>query len=83
LPEIPLWATSSVTASGVSAAKVVATMLVPAIYHGNERPLRKKSPVLRPARRRYARVTPIMIRKYPRINSQSVTVRCIFRKVIG
>jgi hypothetical protein len=50
LPAMPFWATSSVTANGVSAAKVVATMLVPAMYHGRLRPVRKKSPMLRPAR---------------------------------
>jgi hypothetical protein len=49
-PAMPLSATSSVTASGVSAANVVATMLVPAMYQGKLRPLKKKSLVLRPAR---------------------------------
>src|SRR2546427_461858 len=40
-----------VTASGVSAAKVVATMEVPASHHGTFLPERKYSRVSRPARR--------------------------------
>jgi len=49
-PATPLCATSSVTASGVSAAKVVATIPVPAIHHGSLLPERKNSSVLLPAR---------------------------------
>ncbi len=44
-----------VTASGVSAAKVVATMLVPSTHQGRERPDRKYSLVDLEARRRNAR----------------------------
>ena len=40
---MPFFATSSVTASGVSAAKVVATMEVPASHQGRLRPERKNS----------------------------------------
>ena len=47
---MPFFATSSVTASGVSAAKVVATMEVPAIHHLKERPPMKYSSMLRLAR---------------------------------
>ncbi len=50
LPAMPFCATSSVTASGVSAAKVVATRLVPASHHGMLRPERKNSDVSLPAR---------------------------------
>ncbi len=48
-PEMPFWATSSVTARGVSAEKVVATMPVPAIHQGSFLPERKNSSVLLPA----------------------------------
>src|SRR4030043_759279 len=41
LPAIPFFATSSVTARGVSAAQVVATMAVPARYQGRFLPDRK------------------------------------------
>jgi len=51
LPAMPFFATSSVTASGVSAAKVVATMEVPASHQGRFRPERKNSCTLEPARR--------------------------------
>ncbi len=50
LPAIPLRRTSSVTMNGVSAAKPVAAIEVPATHQGRERPLRKKSSMLRPAR---------------------------------
>jgi hypothetical protein len=50
-PATPFLATISVTASGVSAAKVVATIDVPASHHGRLRPATKYSPVLSPARR--------------------------------
>jgi hypothetical protein len=42
---------SPVTASGVSAAKVVATIDVPASHHGSARPERKNSSLDCPARR--------------------------------
>ncbi len=41
LPAMPKLATSPVTASGVSAAKVVATIDVPASHHETFRPLTK------------------------------------------
>ena len=50
LPDMPCVATISLTASGVSAAKVVATILIPAKYHGNCRPPKKKSLILPEAR---------------------------------
>jgi hypothetical protein len=50
LPAMPSCATISVTRSGVSTAKVVATMLVPASHHGMARPERKNSDVSCPAR---------------------------------
>ncbi len=46
LPAIPFLATNPVTASGVSAAKVVATIEVPASHQGTLRPERKNSVVL-------------------------------------
>ena len=52
LPAMPLRTVMPVTASGVSAAKVVATMAVPASHQGTFRPERKNSPVLEPARLR-------------------------------
>ena len=50
LPAIPSRATRPVTANGVSAAKVVATIDVPASHHGRSRPDRKNCPTLAPAR---------------------------------
>jgi hypothetical protein len=41
---------AAATASGVSAAKVVATIDVPASHHGRFRPDRKHALALRPAR---------------------------------
>jgi hypothetical protein len=49
LPAIPFLATRPVTTSGVSAAKVVATIDVPASHHGTLRPDRKNSLVFDPA----------------------------------
>jgi hypothetical protein len=49
LPLMPSAATMPVTASGVSAAKVVATIEVPAIHHGNFRSPTKKLSTPRPA----------------------------------
>ena len=51
LPEMPSLATMPVTARGVSAAKVVATIDVPAIHQGSVRPDRKYSAISLPARR--------------------------------
>ena len=48
---MPLRATMPVTASGVSAANVVATIDVPASHQGTLRPERKNSLVLPRARR--------------------------------
>src|SRR6266702_910480 len=48
-PATPFFATMPVTASGVSAAKVVATMEVPASHHGTFLPERKYSRVSRAA----------------------------------
>ena len=50
LPAIPPFATMPVTASGVSAANVVATIEVPASHHGMFRPERKNSLTFLPAR---------------------------------
>ena len=50
LPAMPYAATSPVTTSGVSAAKVVATMEVPASHQGTLRPERKNSLTVLPAR---------------------------------
>jgi len=49
LPAMPYFATRPVTTSGVSAAKVVATMEVPASHQGTLRPERKNSETLAPA----------------------------------
>ena len=49
-PAMPLRATKPVTTSGVSAAKVVATMEVPASHQGTLRPDRKNSLMFLPAR---------------------------------
>ena len=51
LPAMPFLATRPVTASGVSAANVVATIDVPASHQGTSRPERKNSLVLPRARR--------------------------------
>ena len=50
LPAMPPRATMPVTARGVSAAKVVATMEVPASHQGMLRPERKNSLTFLPAR---------------------------------
>ena len=51
LPATPLDATIPVTASGVSAANVVATIDVPASHQGRSRPDRKNCDRSRPERR--------------------------------
>ena len=56
LPAMPYFTVSPVTASGVSAANVVATIEVPASHHGIARPPRKYSADEAPARR--AKTTP-------------------------
>ena len=58
LPAMPNWAVSPVTASGVSAEKVVATIDVPAIHQGTPRPETKKSARLFWARPRRLQATP-------------------------
>ena len=50
LPAMPLRATNPATASGVSAANVVATIEVPASHQGRSRPERKYSATSFPAR---------------------------------
>ncbi len=50
-PATPFEATSPLTTSGVSAAKVVATIETPASHHGTLRPETKYSLMLAPARR--------------------------------
>ena len=49
-PAMPYFTVSPVTTSGVSAAKVVATIEVPASHHGIARPERKYSVGEAPAR---------------------------------
>jgi hypothetical protein len=51
-PAMPYFTVRPVTASGVSAANVVATIDVPASHHGTERPDRKYSSADFDARRR-------------------------------
>ena len=58
LPAMPFCPTSSVTASGVSAANVVATIDIPASHHDNFLPERKKFSVDPPAFFEY--IKPIM-----------------------
>ncbi len=57
--QIPWSRTHPVTTSGVSAAKVVATIEVPVIHQGSDRPDRKNSSGLDPARREKYTPTPI------------------------
>src|SRR5688572_5087881 len=75
-PATPFSATMPVTASGVSAANVVATIDVPASHHGNDRPETKNSDTFLPARRVYASPTAAESRKYAPTMIQS-------RDVIG
>ena len=51
LPAMPSVATRPAMASGVSAAKVVATIDVPASHQGSSRSAAKKDSVVAPARR--------------------------------
>ena len=75
LPAMPLAATKPVTASGVSTAKVVATIDVPASHHGALRPERKNSPTSCACD---AQVEPIprLIAKNAAITKMSRPVRC-------
>src|SRR5688572_29542198 len=75
LPAIPLRATNPATASGVSAANVVATIEVPASHQGRLRPLRKKSSTLRPPRFEYHRPMAAETTKYAAMIAQSSVVR--------
>src|SRR6185503_16059301 len=71
LPAIPFRPTKPATASGVSAAKVVATIEVPASHHGRLRPLRKKSVTLLPPRDEYHRPIAAEAAKYAPMMIQS------------
>src|SRR5688572_2870230 len=75
LPATPLDTTMPVTANGVSAENVVATIDVPASHHGASRPERKNSLVLPRARR--AQYSPMarVARKYRAMMIQSKAVR--------
>src|SRR3954466_13358713 len=77
LPATPFANTSPVTTSGVSAAKVVATMLAPASHQLTLRPERKYSSMLSPPF--FVKKTPIPIdsAKYAKTMAQSIVVRFI------
>src|SRR5688572_19387196 len=77
LPATPFAATSPVTTSGVSAAKVVATIAAPASHHGTWRPDRKYSSRLSPPR--FAKMKPITVdsAKYATTMAQSIAVMFI------
>src|SRR5688500_15849497 len=75
LPATPLAATMPVTASGVSAANVVATMDVPASHQGSDRPETKNSLTFLPARLVYHNPTTADNTKYaPTISQSSVCI---------
>ena len=76
-PAIPFAATIPVTARGVSAANVVATMLVPASHHETLRPPTKNSSAEPVARFRYQRPIRKLARKYAATTSQSIRVSFI------
>jgi hypothetical protein len=63
LPAIPCCATNPVTASGVSAPNVVATIEMPASHHGTLRPDTKNSLMLFPPRRAKYRPIPRLTAK--------------------
>lgn len=68
-PDIPLEPTNSVTAKGVSAAKVVATMEIPAISQGIRRlPRKKLSKSLDALFRKYSPMVRLNTKKAPMIN---------------
>ncbi len=81
LPAMPFSATISVTANGVSAAKVVATMLMPAIYHGKLR-LPKKN-ALKPlaACFRNAKAMSRLTNKKKAIINESMACNSMFAKI--
>ena len=76
-PAMPCWTTKPVTASGVSAAKVVATIEMPASHHGTLRPERKNSPRLWPPRRAKASPMPRLTAKKPTMTATSIGERRI------
>src|SRR6202007_1276361 len=74
---MPLLERNPVNASGVSAAKVVATIEVPASHHGTSRPERKNSLVLPRARRESEMPMLRLKTKYAAMMNQSNDVSCI------
>src|SRR5689334_25052151 len=72
LPATPFFATRPVTTSGVSAAKVVATIAAPASHHGTLRPAMKYSLRLSPPRFVKAKPMPAERRKYAATMAQSI-----------
>jgi len=80
LPETPFFRTMSVTRLGVSALKVVATMLTPKSHHGMLRPLRKNSAALLPAFRATQRPTARETAKKAAMMAQSRGVSCMAEK---
>src|SRR5689334_23944550 len=74
-PATPCAETSPVTTSGVSAAKVVATIEAPASHHGTARPEMKYSLRLSPPRFVNAKPMPAESRKYAATMAQSIGVR--------
>src|SRR5215212_212459 len=75
LPATPLANTRPVTTSGVSAAKVVATMLAPASHQLTFRPERKYSSTPSPPFLVKRIPMPIDSAKYPKTMAQSITER--------
>ena len=71
LPAIPFFATNPVTASGVSTAKVVATIEVPVSHHGALRPERKYSPMFLPLPRANQSPIPRLIAKNATMTAMS------------
>src|SRR3954470_9525910 len=82
LPAMPFRATRPATASGVSAAKVVATIDVPASHHGRLRPVRKNSFTLRPPRAEYHSPIAAEATKYAAMRVQSRVVSVIASTVL-
>jgi len=72
LPAIPVVRTIPVTASGVSAANVVATIDVPASHHGRLRPESRKSAMLLPALRASSTPIPNATTQYATTMTQSM-----------
>ncbi len=76
-PDTPLLRTMSVTRFGVSVEKVVATIEMPSIHHGIDRPLRKNDLKLLPALRDTTIPTVSEKRKKAAIMAQSNVDSCI------